>query len=182
MYTWFYQHILCWVVGRPSWRRQHLHRRGSEIASVSDEAFALLVIDNCWSSWIARSAGPDTDDISFQALVSAEPLLKNKVSCNSMTEAEKKRGQTYRAKELKRRIKYTGKTGRASSGGWSIEGLDKYNTLCLEVMQDREKDDGKFDDHYMAMMKENGTKGGKPMKWVRVGVEVYSDLTLHDCA
>jgi hypothetical protein len=58
-YSEFCDHVLLHVVGRDLWkRRAHTHDM-SQIATVSDEAFGLLLLENGWETWKAMFAMED---------------------------------------------------------------------------------------------------------------------------
>jgi hypothetical protein len=53
-YTWFYDFVLSCVVGRNKWRQFSSERPGCTLASVSDEALALLLLENSWDCWVEK--------------------------------------------------------------------------------------------------------------------------------
>ena len=51
-YYFFYDCILRCVIGKQEWKRLiRLNKPISTVVSVSDEAFALLVLENSWLHW-----------------------------------------------------------------------------------------------------------------------------------
>jgi hypothetical protein len=50
-YTVFCDVVLSLVVGKHMWRSKCWNTPMSEIATVSDEAFALLLVENSWEAW-----------------------------------------------------------------------------------------------------------------------------------
>jgi hypothetical protein len=52
-YGLFCEHVLSHVVGRDVWKRLSPTHTVSQIATVSDEAFALLLLENSWEMWVA---------------------------------------------------------------------------------------------------------------------------------
>ena len=46
LYTWFYEHVLSYVVGKLNWRNNVCLLEVTLFASVGDEAMALLMVEN----------------------------------------------------------------------------------------------------------------------------------------
>jgi len=44
-------HFLACVVGKHNWKQQTKIELISQVATISDEAFALLVLENIWDEW-----------------------------------------------------------------------------------------------------------------------------------
>jgi len=64
-YTWFYDNVLSFIVGRSKWKKQCQSIAGIELASPSDEALALLILENSWEFWIQkhrRAINQESDD------------------------------------------------------------------------------------------------------------------------
>ena len=58
-YALFCDHVLSHVVGQEVWKcRSHTHMI-SQIATKSDEAFALFLLENSWEVWMALAASED---------------------------------------------------------------------------------------------------------------------------
>ena len=51
----FCENILSQVVGKNVWKEGVYHMKVSELASVTDEAFGLLALENIWDEWIGVS-------------------------------------------------------------------------------------------------------------------------------
>ena len=47
-YTWFYDNVLSCVVGKNYWRGHARMAKATVMASVSDEALALVLLENMW--------------------------------------------------------------------------------------------------------------------------------------
>lgn len=124
-FHWFVGEFLECVSGRRVWgRKKFTHRvsdpmeRGSaeKVVTVSDEAFAILVYENYIDKWL------------------------RKYTC------EQQGVQGEDTNEIEKRIKgrYTaGTTTRAANimyGGWSDEGLIRFNQLCRLVAMDRQNE------------------------------------------
>jgi len=112
----FCENFLSKVVGITSWRDNYTKSTVSEIATVSDEAFAYLLVENYWSKWSA---------------VDLETYQKESTFENGSVK-KKKRTATFG--------KYTQNAyGAKRFGGWTREGLIRFNVLYAEVKADREK-------------------------------------------
>jgi hypothetical protein len=154
-YTWFYDDVLSNVVGRVHWNRQTLNAKGVDLATVSDEALGLLIVDNCWASWSIRSAGPhEPEDVLIEALAKENPEVSGK-AWDNLSKEEQIQAKKSRAKVILGLTKYTARGAAVGSTGtgWSDAGLTKFNDLCKEVVEDRKKDKGAFDDHYQEQRK-----------------------------
>jgi hypothetical protein len=62
-YTLFCDHALSHVVGRDVWKRRSATHDVSDIATASDEAFALFLIDNSWEVWKAEIEASDAAQV-----------------------------------------------------------------------------------------------------------------------
>jgi hypothetical protein len=91
---------------------------------VSDEAFALLLIDNYLEKWKTRADEEDSARI--------EPV-------GDGTAAITTEGENTRGKQTKTAGKFTGKAqGQCRWGGWSSEGITQSNFLRKLAKADRE--------------------------------------------
>lgn len=161
-YFWFYDDVLSCVVGRKHWRDQSINTKGTKIATVSDEALGLLIVENCWASWCARSNGPDGPLVLASAFTAASPELGD-LAWENMTKEQQDEARKTRAKEVLGLAKYTTKeTGKKETSGWSKEGINRFNTLCQEVVANRVADKGNFDEYYLNNKLE--AAGGKKRK------------------
>jgi len=112
----FCENFLSRVVGITNWRDSCTKSTVSEMATVSDEAFAYLLVENYWSKWSA---------------VDLETYQKESTFENGSVK-KKKRTATFG--------KYTQNAyGAKRFGGWTREGLIRFNVLYAEVKADREK-------------------------------------------
>ena len=50
-FTMFCETFLCTVVGYQKWENSKIIKRVSKIATVSDEAWALLMLEGSWGKW-----------------------------------------------------------------------------------------------------------------------------------
>jgi hypothetical protein len=134
-FFWFFDSFLECVCGATAWNNAKTKQlvseardpSGSKIVSVSDEAFALLLIDNYLEKWKTRAGEEVAARIDSVAGGAAA----------ATTEGE----ETTRRKQTKTAGKYTGKAqGQCKWGGWSPEGIKQFNFLRKLVKADREAD------------------------------------------
>lgn len=105
----FCDNFLSQVVGRVQWRDGVTRLEVRELATVTDEAFALLVLENIWDVWTTTPL---------------EELKKAPVDGNG--------------KRVVRPGKYTSKWQSVKRlEGWSEEGLERMNALMDLVKNDR---------------------------------------------
>jgi superfamily I DNA/RNA helicase len=154
-YTVFCDNILSQVVGRNVWKRDSPKTDVSELATVSDEAFAILLLENSYDLW--------------------SQMARQK-------EAEKaKKEFTEQAKIAK----YTlNGAGIKKNKGWRKEGLERFNQIVKDVLKDRETGGREgFEEEYREGKKQmEEEKNGKKKKKKsseqekEVEFEVYMDI------
>jgi len=111
----FCDHFLSRIVGITAWKEGCTKTKVSELASVTDEAFAYLLIENYWDHW---------------ATLDVEEYKKGVSELDLHTNKKKKRKSIWG--------KYTKNAyGAKRYGGWMREGLIRFNTLYAEVKEDR---------------------------------------------
>ena len=117
----FVTHFLLCVSGKTNWLSNCKTQKNSELTTVSDEALALLLLDNMWDKWI------DHDPKEF-------------FGPGERDETGKQKGATSICG------KYT-KNGSGSKKfkGWSKEGMDQFNLYCNKVHKDHMEDAKKSD-------------------------------------
>lgn len=164
-------------MGRNHWRKQCIHTTGIKLASVTDEALGLLILDNCWVCWCLRSAGPDKPDVMVEALATVDPSVTTGVDWESLSKEKQILARKTRAKAVLGLTKYTTRAAGTKGTGWSEEGLDKFNKLCKQVAENRASDKGRFDEYYMQHKKE--TVHGKPSRRAAASItkELYDDFS-----
>ena len=110
----FCDNFLSWVCGRNLWKKRWTVETVSQIATVSDEAFALLLLENSWKKWTAE--GRNEEDGEDENSVDTEG------------------NQTRWTKNGRSAVMYK---------GWSREGIERFNELYSIVMEDRKTERGK---------------------------------------
>jgi hypothetical protein len=139
-FFWFFDSFLECVCGVALWNKAKTKQlvseardtSGSKVVSVSDEAFALLLIDNYLEKWKIRAAEEDAENIELVGDGAAAITTE---------------GENARRKQTKTPGKYTGKAkGQCKWGGWSSEGIQQFNFLRKLVKADREADKNREDE------------------------------------
>jgi hypothetical protein len=125
-YFFFCNAILECVAGKKEWKREKNKKKVTESSvTVSDEAFALLLLVNSWDklAYLADNVGNEEKALTPETL-------------------------------------YTEKKGRNRKlQGWTTEGIEKFNNLCLSVIEDRASKAGKtFETDFLAYQEEQAKK------------------------
>jgi len=116
----FFDEMLSQVVGRTVWKRDTVLKPVRKIATCSDEAFAILLIENSFDAWMKQAE---------------EKITPNgHIGINPIDQGNYQSGKT----------KYTANgAGTKKDKGWSEEGLIRYNELCEMVWMNRQEDHSK---------------------------------------
>lgn len=130
--------FLSCVVGKKLWNSSVSTMPMSRIASPSDEAFGYLIVENLYDAWKLQKEKENNPDY-------AERKTGGGLG-------EDGRRQPILGKYTKSKYKRAGKFG-----GWSREGLERFNELYLEVQEDR-KDNGDL------FEREFGKRNQKPVE------------------
>jgi len=102
------------IVGVSTWKYGVCHKTVSELATPSDEAFTLLLLENMWDQWSTRDLAEYKDERKY----------------NEVTGEWEKRKPVYG--------KWTrGARGECHYGGWTEDGVNQFNELCGLVNQNR---------------------------------------------
>jgi len=132
----YFDKFLACVVGKCKYRDLVKMQPVKEFATVTDEAFTLVVLENGWEEWI--KIDPDSH---FG--------LKNKQEDGNK---RKKVGGGWYTKHAR---------GATRFCGWNPAGIERFNELCKIVVNDRERN-GEYDVEFykkkLSMKKENGSK------------------------
>jgi hypothetical protein len=111
-YNWVCMNLMKCVVGCTKWSRRYYKENISSLATVSDESFLILTIENNYNRWVDESELDDEDDDA-----------KNKIAEALYTNSGNSRGN--------------GKGSSRRFHGWSRDGYHRFNTLHGLVKQDR---------------------------------------------
>jgi len=180
-------HFLPCVVGKKRWKMQiQAGKKVNEIATVSDEAFALLVLENIWSDMVKvniddyyrprKRKKKNNEDVS-QESIDAANLEKNNDESSAVNLVKNTDANREKWNESK---VITGKwtnawRGSRRYGGWSPEGLSRFNRLVKMVIQDRENDTH-FQAQYEIWLNEGKGKKKSKEKSNHTVVKAYRDL------
>jgi len=113
-YIIFCDYFLSQVVGRNDWKKRRHVEVISSLATVSDEAFAILLLMNSWDMWIE--------------MVDEDEAVKKGKS------GEQQQGQVGGRKHTTTKWTQSG-AGTRKYGGWKEEGLKMFNLLAKKIMQ-----------------------------------------------
>lgn len=134
----FCEYILPCVVGRKHWNESVSKVKVCDLATVTDEACALLVLENIWDTWMAL------------------PLDEHRTRKRKAEEEGKKR--------VFRHGKYTEKSREGKKyKGWDNFGLNRMNEMIKLVKEDREKN-STWDAEYLKAMKDQAAGKRKRKK------------------
>lgn len=106
-------------------RREKTIKKISDIATISDEAFVMLTLENNWDRWI---------DINNKAKNDYSPTTRGKA-----TKFDSDVMPKYTHINKKRTEDADGDDAPANWRGWNNDGILRFNCLCNEVKEDRKK-------------------------------------------
>jgi hypothetical protein len=115
--------VLCLkhIVGSSSWRQNYRRETISSAFTISDEAFAFLVLDNNRDYWkLCYDVGEHNIPVVESTSASGRATKRRKVD-----------------------TRYTKRGSAGGMQGWNREGIDAYNALLKEVMINRTKKESK---------------------------------------
>jgi len=138
------------------------------MATPSDEALGLLIMENSWEVWIEkhlRAAAPTGGGGSV------DPPEDNHVNATATD------GTTTAPKVVKTKYTMEG-SGSREFKGWSDAGLQRMNQLLSEVKQDRARDKGAFDTKYKLAVEER--KLGRKRKRGAQSADATTFVTIDD--
>lgn len=146
-----YCEFLRCVVGKKTWNNETCAKKISKVATVSDEAFTLLLLENYWDSWSVI----DINEYEGERELNKDKSFKRRKSIHG---------------------KWTqGGSGKARYTGWSSQGLERMNTLRAIVIFDREKEEA--EEKYLEYRKEVSGNRKKPAEHKRAVKVVHDDFS-----
>ncbi len=129
----FFNYFLPSVVGKATWKKEATQKRVSDIATVSDEALALLLLENSRETWLACYLKERKKKTIV--LRSGEDGGYEETGIGSHDQEEQEEGGGQESIPLR---KYTANSRNARRyGGWTQEGRARFNLLCKIVAADR---------------------------------------------
>ena len=184
----FIECFLACVVGQSNFKGKRAQQPISKIATISDEGFVLLVLENIWDMWIIKDIDEYTRNKGSAALPVAigrrsddtggsTSAASASASCSSQSDkSTKQKRQNYACG------KFTQNSASAKKfSGWSDKGLERFYEYCQQIKKIRE-DHKEFDRMYMdSCLKEllsSKTKNGSNKAEAESDkkVKVYVDL------
>jgi hypothetical protein len=122
-------YLLPSMVGKAEWKKTcHLKRPDQLATSVTQEAWALLCVENSIEKWNAIEEEVRTNDKVLMSTEGSTDLPETKYTL-SKNKAKKHHG-------------------------WKVKGLQRFTNLCRMVQKDREKHGTEVDQEYMEMKEE----------------------------
>ena len=115
--------VLCLkhVIGTSVWRQNYRRETISNAFTISDEAFAFLVLDNNRHYWkLCYDVGEHNIPLVETTSPSGRPSKRRKIE-----------------------TKYTKRGSAGGTQGWNQEGIETYNTLLQVVITNRNKNESK---------------------------------------
>jgi len=122
----FCDYFLSRIVGISVWREGCQKTKVSQMATASDEAFAYLLVENYWDSWSKLDLDQYKNESTFD--VASNRKRKRKANWGKYTKS------AYGARRY---------------GGWTAEGLLRFNKLFEEVKADRLKNGEVVEGNYV---------------------------------
>jgi len=151
----FCDYFLSRVVGISVWKEGCLKTKVSQMATASDEAFALLLVENYWESWSKIDLDQYKIETTFD--VASNRKRKRKTTWGKYTKS------AYGARRY---------------AGWMAEGLLRFNELFEEVKADRLKNGEAVEELYINHCVSNHSS---PKKFAKVKnrdvIAICEDLT-----
>lgn len=130
-YEQFCKEFLPCIVGKTLWDKESALVEISKIASATDEAWGLLLLENSWDLWKAMAVRQESGEATVKLSKEERPVTK-----------------------------WTSSAGAAGRyEGWGEEGIPRYNELVKKARADRIKN-GAFDSWYL-MRKKSERDGSK---------------------
>jgi hypothetical protein len=153
-YVYFCENFLKYVVGVSRFNREYRSGNGIlSMATISDEAFALLQLENSETRWAAEFAFKNKgQEISQKDL--PQPLYTSGGSNNK----SEQRGFTKK------------------HGGWSEDGIKRFNDIYKLIDKDRETNGKWFDERLRERMMKSGELDGNVNKSEREAVTACDDM------
>ena len=127
----------------------------SDITTVSEEAFAIIVLENCMNRWVFLAEHPNYME-SHTTSGDTERVVGN-VNVNSdVSSQDDDNNQQLPQLKYQHKIKAR-KDGRVSAGEWNTRGLMRYNEISnmVKIARSEENRIGDFEDDIVTMYEED---------------------------
>ena len=137
----FLESFVSCVVGRMKWRNLCHEQRISKIATATDEAFALLVLENIWDAW--KEVDPQ------EYIMARSKRRREEDDEDEVVEANSNDGKSKRRRRKEIAGQYTKEHRNAKRyRGWGEDGHARFNQLVNLVREDR-KVRALFEEEYL---------------------------------
>ena len=137
------------VVGVRKFDRNKCHVKYSKYVTVSDEAFAVLTLENNWKRWSSMADDMDWKDSDEPSKWTTSKEKRKASSAATTADNSSVENDCPQAKRYR---------------GWSAQGIARYNQLFEEIKKEREKP--RFEDfetyvmeEFMTEAREDGKQG-----------------------
>ena len=121
MYVDFVNYYVGAVIGLRHFEKQKCRKLYREYVSVSDEAFAILTLENNWERWMEMAR---QDDWTTAAVPTKWTVTRDRTASA--------------AKKAQNRESETGNPQARRYRGWSAQGINRYNQLFDQIEAERE--------------------------------------------
>ena len=174
----FFSYFLSSVIGKRIYNQNKLKLLISQYSTISDEAFALLVLENHEERWLHMHLHNDYKNCDIQPKYSTggrSMNMKHVISSHSTIEDSTADSNKKSMKNLR---------GSKRFFGWSEAGLQRFNELFKRVLEDRKSAHAKeFEEGFLKYLQvEEGAdataskeKDAIPKKQVKVEHELWDD-------
>ena len=158
------------VVGIRIFDKKKCVQSYGEFVSISDEAFAILTIENNSSHWAGMAADDEWKDCNISS---------------KWTTSREKRKEQKEGEEDKRNKENVGKEGESqtqSYRGWSAQGIARYNQLFQEIRAERTKKSFEAFEVYLMnkFQEEEEAEGKNKNKWQKYVNEMALPVAKHE--
>ena len=166
-----YKDFVCFfvsgVVGIRHFDKHKCHDPISKYITISDEAFAVLTLENNWDRWSSMAAKNEWKDSEIHSKWTTSNEKRKEVSMNQDAEESDSDEVTPQAKRFR---------------GWSARGIARYNQIFSEIKEERTKQNYKeFEDYCTTEFLEEAEREGKNMsKRQKVQVEKALPTAKHE--
>ena len=120
MYVDFVTYYVGAVVGLRHFEKHKCHKLYREYVTISDEAFAILTLENNWDRWMAMA---ETDEWTTAPVPTKWTVTRDRTA-SAAKKARDKESETGHAQARRYR-------------GWSAHGINRYNQLYDEIEAER---------------------------------------------
>ena len=145
LYFDFVEYYVSAVIGLRYYEKEKLRSKFSDYVTVSDEAFAVLTLENNWTRWMAMAV--------------ANHYKESSVKTRWTVTRDKKKGSGHGTDDA-----IDGPQARRYRG-WSAHGINRYNQLFDDIKKERQSERGRhFENKLLLQMIENNKENKNKRK------------------